>query len=45
MKKFDLKKEGFNCIDPIYVLLPKCDAYIPMNKNLLTEINAGTYIF
>ncbi|MBD0778727.1 long-chain-acyl-CoA synthetase [Maribacter sp. ANRC-HE7] len=45
MKKFDLKKEGFNCIDPIYVLLPKSDAYIPMNKNLLAEINVGTYIF
>lgn len=45
MKKFDLKKEGFNCIDPIYVLLPKSETYIPMNKNLLDEINAGAYIF
>ncbi|PIE99909.1 MAG: long-chain-acyl-CoA synthetase [Maribacter sp.] len=45
IKKINLKKEGFNCADPIYVLLPKSDAYTQMDKTLLDEINSGVYIF
>lgn len=45
IKKFDLKKEGFNCDGQIYVMLPKSNTYIQMDENLLNEINQGTHIF
>ncbi|MEW4923971.1 long-chain-acyl-CoA synthetase [Algibacter sp. 2305UL17-15] len=45
IKKFELKKEGFNCDDQIYVMLPKNNFYVQMDKKLLGEINKGTYIF
>ncbi len=45
IKKLDLKKEGFNCNDQIYVMLPKSNSYVLLDKNLLNEINQGTYIF
>ena len=45
IKKFDLKKEGFICNDDLYVMLPKSQNYIQINKDLLNEINAGDYIF
>lgn len=45
IKKFDLKKEGFNCDGQLYVMLPKTNTYIKMDKNYLNEINKGAYIF
>ena len=45
IKKFDLKQEGFNCDDRIFVLLPKSNDYVPMDKQLRKEINMGAYIF
>ncbi|SNR34952.1 long-chain-acyl-CoA synthetase [Lutibacter flavus] len=45
IKKFDLKKEGFNCDGQIYVMLPKTNTYIKMDKNILNEINKGAHIF
>ena len=45
IKKFDLKKEGFNSDGQIYVLLPKSKTYVQMDENLLTEINEGVQIF
>ncbi|MBD0849955.1 long-chain-acyl-CoA synthetase [Maribacter arenosus] len=45
IKKFDLKKEGFNCDGRLYVMLPKSNTYVPMDKRLLDEINKGVYIF
>ena len=45
IKKFDLKKEGFNCDGQLYVMLPKSDEYVLLDKNLLQEINEGAYIF
>lgn len=45
IKKFELKKEGFNCDDTVYVLLPKNSTYVQMDKNLLKEINTGTFVF
>lgn len=45
IKKFDLKKEGFNSDGQIYVMLPKSKTYVRMDKSLLSEINKGVYIF
>jgi len=45
IKKFDLKKEGFDCDGKIYVMLPKSMTYVEMDKNLLNDINKGVYIF
>ncbi|MGX1929034.1 long-chain-acyl-CoA synthetase [Flagellimonas sp. 2504JD4-2] len=45
IKKFNLKKEGFNCNDEVFVKLPKSKTYIQINKDLLKEINAGDHIF
>ncbi len=45
IKKFDLKEEGFNCDDQVYVMLPKSNSYVPMDTKLLSEINEGAYIF
>jgi citronellyl-CoA synthetase len=45
IKKFDLKKEGFNCDDSVYIKLPKNKKYLLMDNNLLTQINEGAYIF
>ena len=39
IKKFNLKKEGFNCNDEVFVMLPKSKTYIQMNKDLLKEKN------
>ena len=45
IKKFDLKKESFICDDDVYVMLPKTNKHVLINKNLLNEINAGGHIF
>ncbi|HMB64098.1 MAG TPA: long-chain-acyl-CoA synthetase [Eudoraea sp.] len=45
IKKFDLKNEGFNCKDPMYVMLPKTNTYIELNEHLRKEINAGGIVF
>lgn len=45
IKKFDLKKEGFNCADNVYVKLPKNENYLLLDNNLLKEINEGAFIF
>jgi citronellyl-CoA synthetase len=45
IKKFDLKKEGFNSDDLIYLMLPKSKTYVQMDKNLLSEISEGVHIF
>lgn len=45
IKKFDLKKEGFNCSDVVYVMLPKSNTYVQINKSLLNEIREGKHIF
>ncbi len=45
IKKFNLKKEGFNCNDVVFVMLPKSKTYIQINEDLLKEINAGGLIF
>ncbi|WP_298237821.1 long-chain-acyl-CoA synthetase [uncultured Algibacter sp.] len=45
IKKYDLKKEGFNCNDVVYVKLPKNKNYVLMNKSLLKEIHKGNHIF
>jgi len=45
IKKFDLKKEGFDCDGKIYVMLPKSMTYVEMDKNLRNDINKGVYIF
>ncbi|WP_282124070.1 long-chain-acyl-CoA synthetase [Algibacter mikhailovii] len=45
IKKFDLKKEGFNCDDTIYVMLPKTNEYTILDEKLLKDINSGHYTF
>ncbi|MFD2726775.1 long-chain-acyl-CoA synthetase [Hyunsoonleella rubra] len=45
IKKSDLKKEGFNCDDEVYVMLPKSNSYVGLDDNLLNIINNGAYIF
>ncbi|MDX5584695.1 MAG: long-chain-acyl-CoA synthetase [Aureibaculum sp.] len=45
IKKFNLKKERFNCDDDVYVMLPKSNIYVLINKSLLNEINEGAHIF
>jgi citronellyl-CoA synthetase len=45
IKKFNLKKEGFNCDDEVYVILPKSEKYVQVNNSLLSEINEGKHIF
>lgn len=45
IKKFDLKKEGFKCKDPVFVMLPKDNEYVHLDKNLLKEIQEGSHIF
>ena len=45
IKKFDLKKEGFNCNENVYVMLPKSKTYVLINEILLNKINKGIYIF
>jgi citronellyl-CoA synthetase len=45
IKKFDLKKEGFNCDGQLYVMLPKSEKYVLLDKSLLHKINEGAYIF
>lgn len=45
IKKFDLKNEGFNCTDDVYVMLPKSKNYKLINEVLLNEINTGSHIF
>lgn len=45
IKKFDLKNEGFNCIDDVYVMLPKTKNYKLINEVLLNEMNTGSHIF
>ena len=45
IKKFDLKKDGFNCDDDVYVMLPKSHNYVIINKSILKEINQGGHVF
>jgi|GEM_PF-7047428 len=45
IKKFDLKKEGFHGDGLIYVMLPKSNAYVQMDENILRRINEGAHIF
>ena len=45
IKKFDLKEEGFNCNDDVYVMLPKSNTYMLINQSILNEIREGRHIF
>lgn len=45
IKKFNLKKEGFHGDGQIYVMLPKSNAYVQMDENILSRINEGAHIF
>jgi citronellyl-CoA synthetase len=48
IKKFDLKKEGFDpavVADPLYVLLPGESAYTPLTEEIYAEIQQGNYRF
>lgn len=45
IKKFDLKKEGFNCSDTVFVRHPKSHEYVQMDESLLHGIMDGKYIF
>ena len=46
-RKVALRKEGFDpvCGDPLWVLLPKAEAYVPVTADLYQEIRAGKYRF
>lgn len=45
IKKFDLKEEGFDCDDDVYVLLPRSSTYTLIDKSMLIEIREGSHIF
>ncbi|NLP56908.1 long-chain-acyl-CoA synthetase [Lutibacter sp. B1] len=45
IKKFHLKNDGINTQDPIFVMLPKSNKYVPMTEKILEDITNGNYLF
>lgn len=45
IKKFNLKKESYNCDDKVYVMLPKSNTYTLIDRKILSDIREGIYIF
>jgi citronellyl-CoA synthetase len=45
IKKFALQKEGTDCVDPIFVRLPKSTSYIHLDEQIKSDIDGGKYVF
>jgi citronellyl-CoA synthetase len=45
IKKFALQKEGTDCVDPIFVRLPKSTSYIRLDEQIKSDIDGGKYVF
>ncbi len=45
IKKFNLKHEGLDTQDPMFVLLPKADTYVPITPEIRAEMEAGKVAF
>ena len=48
IQKINLKSEGFDIhriTDPLFVLLPNSDEYVPLTKDLYQKIIEGKFLF
>lgn len=45
IKKFPLQKDGFNCTDTVFVMLPKTNDYKQVSKEIKENIEKGQYAF
>jgi citronellyl-CoA synthetase len=45
VKKSDLKQEGFECKDVVFVMLPKSKNYVELSDELMQKLKEGEYIF
>ena len=45
IKKFPLQKEGYNCQDCVYIMLPRSKKYVLLDDKIRTEIKLGKYSF
>ncbi|MEO0899480.1 MAG: long-chain-acyl-CoA synthetase [Bacteroidota bacterium] len=45
IKKFNLKNEGLDSPEQLYVLLPKADTYVPLTPEIREKMEKGEYAF